>query len=146
VTAKATSLLAVAVISLLPALSGRAQRDARQAHGGFTGDFKPVLYVANVGKSAPFYPDVLGFEFDGYANTDGEADYAEMVAAGRKFDLHEPTAPGQEARIGRQRLYFRVKDLPIHQARVAAWGGEPGEIRTTDWTESSFPRDSAKRP
>lgn len=132
---RSTSLVAVAVLILSPVLSGRAQQDARQGHGGFTGELKPVLYVSDVERSARFYRDVLGFEFDGYANADGGPYYAEMVAAGRKFGLHEPIAAGQEERVGRQRLYFRVRDLRVHHARVAAWGGEPGAIRTTDWMD-----------
>jgi len=101
----------------------------------FTGEIKPVLYVRDVEKSAPFYRDVLGFDFQGFANLDGKPYYAEMVAAGVKFGLHEPTSPGQQTKVGQQRLYFRVKDLTAHRSRVQAWGGEPGEIKATAWMD-----------
>ena len=119
-----------------------ASNDARNLHGGFTGELKPVLYVADVEKSAPFFRDVFGFEFDGYANrSDGRPYYAEMIAGTVKFGLHEPTASGQEARVGRQRLYFRVRDLYLHRARVVAWGAEPSDIRETDWMDMFIVRD-----
>jgi predicted enzyme related to lactoylglutathione lyase len=119
-----------------------ASNDERSLHGGFTGELKPVLYVADVEKSAPFFREVLGFEFDGYANgSDGRPYYAEMIAGTVKFGLHEPTASGQEARVGQQRLYFRVRDLHLHRARVVAWGAESSEIRETDWMDMFIVRD-----
>ncbi|MDH3196891.1 MAG: VOC family protein [Candidatus Krumholzibacteria bacterium] len=135
------SPLRLACILLTLAVTGRAEDDPRQAHGTFTGAVKPVLYVADVEKSAPFYRDVLGFEFQGFANTKGEPYYAEMVAGEQKFGLHEPTSSGQEARVGQQRLYFRVNDLEPHHARVVAWGGEPGEIKKTAWMDMFIVRD-----
>jgi predicted enzyme related to lactoylglutathione lyase len=126
----------------LPAASADGQDDARSAHGVFTGDVKSVLYVEDVEKSVPFFRDVLGFGFDGFANrSDGDPYYAEMIAGGLKFGLHEPTAAGQETRIGQQRLYFRVRDLAAHRARVVAWGGEPGKIKETDWMDMFIVRD-----
>jgi hypothetical protein len=103
--------------------AGQSQQDPREAHGGFTGEIKPVLYVSDVEKSAPFYRDVLGFDFEGFAGSDDQPYYAEMVAAGIKFGLHEPTSDGQEVKIGQQRLYFRIRDLPLHHSRVAARKG-----------------------
>jgi predicted enzyme related to lactoylglutathione lyase len=131
----------LACLSLALAVSGRAEDDARQAHGIFTGEVKPVLYVTDVEKSAPFYRDVLGFEFQGYANSKGEPYYAEMVAGAQKFGLHEPTSADQESRVGKERLYFRVKDLERHRARVVAWGGEAGEIKKTAWMDMFIVRD-----
>jgi len=61
------SLLASALL----AAAGPARADDRAAHGGFTGEVKPVLYVADVEESAPFFRDVLGFELLSYA---GEED------------------------------------------------------------------------
>ena len=106
--------------------SGEVQGDLREAHGIFTGEMKSVLYVNDVEESAPFYRDVLGFGFQGFANLDDKPYYAEMSVAGIKFGLHEPTSAGQEKKVGQQRLYFRVKDLraqpgpytqacPVHQ-------------------------------
>jgi predicted enzyme related to lactoylglutathione lyase len=115
----------------LPALDG-----GRSSHGVFTGELKSVLYVADVERSAAFFRDVLGFDFDGFAKrADGRPYYAEMLADDTKFGLHEPTSPGQESRIGEQRLYFRVRDLAAHRARVAARGGKPGKIKQTDWMD-----------
>jgi hypothetical protein len=64
-----------------------------------------------------------------------------MAAAGVKFGLHEPTSAGQETKVGQQRLYFRVKDLRLHRSRVLAWGGDPGELKTTDWMDMFLVRD-----
>jgi len=137
---KAT-LFVMSALVLASGTSGRAQDDPREAHGTFTGEIKPVLYVSDVEKSAPFYRDVLGFEFLGYANLDGQPYYAEMDAAGVKFGLHEPTSTSQGSKIGQERLYFRVRDLALHRARVVAWGGEPGEIKTTGWMDMFTVRD-----
>jgi predicted enzyme related to lactoylglutathione lyase len=128
-------LFAFMLVALTAGTSDQEQTDPRAAHGTFTGEIKPVIYVTDVEKSAPFYRDVLGFDFQGFANSKGEPYYAEMSAAGVKFGLHEPTSPGQEAKIGRERLYFRVRDLEAHRSRVAAWGGEPGEIKKTSWMD-----------
>ena len=95
----------------------------------FTGEIKPVLFVSDVEKSAPFDRDVLGFTFKGFANSAGQPYDAEMAAAGVKFGLHEPTSTGQETDIGQERLYFRVEDLQAHRSRVLAWGGVPGRTR-----------------
>ena len=114
----------------------------RNSHGVFTGELKPLLYVADVEKSAEFFEDVLGFGFEGFAErADGRPYYAEMFAGGRKFGLHEPTSPGQKSRVGEQRLYFRVRDLAAHRSRVAARGGEPGLIKETDWMDMFIVRD-----
>lgn len=115
--------------------------DAKQALGVFTGEIKPVLYVSDVTKSAPFYRDVLGFGFEGFAGQDRDPYYAEMTAAGVKFGLHEPTSTGQEAMVGMQRLYFRVMDLGVQRSRVVAWGQEAGEVKKTDWMDMFIVRD-----
>jgi predicted enzyme related to lactoylglutathione lyase len=130
---KALLVLLAPVLALQ--VSGRAQKDPREAHGIFTGEIKPVLYVSDVERSAPFYRDVLGFDFLGFANLNGQPYYAEMAAAGVKFGLHEPTSPRQETMVGKERLYFRVEDLAAHRSRVLAWGGEPGEIKKTAWMD-----------
>jgi pimeloyl-ACP methyl ester carboxylesterase/predicted enzyme related to lactoylglutathione lyase len=124
-----------------PQVAAQEADDPRNDHGIFTGEIKPVLYVTDVERSAPFYRDVLGFDFQGFANLDGKPYYAEMVAAGTKFGLHEPTSEGQESMVGRQRLYFRVEDLQAHRSRVSARGGEPGEIKTTSWMDMFVVRD-----
>jgi predicted enzyme related to lactoylglutathione lyase len=111
-------------------------------HGVFTGDIKPVLYVTDVEASAPFFRDVLGFEFLGYANRDGEPYYAEMAAGGRKFGLHEPMSEAQRSKVGEQRLYFRVQDVAAHRSRIAAWDAEPGEVKKTDWMDMFIVRDA----
>jgi hypothetical protein len=35
--------------------------------------------------------------------------------------------------VGRQRLYFRVRDLEAHHERVLACKGRPGAIERTAW-------------
>jgi len=121
----------------LPLLDG-----GRDLHGVFTGDVKPLLYVADVERSAEFFEHTLGFEFDGFAErADGRPYYAEMLAGGTKFGLHEPVSPAQESRVGKQRLYFRVRDLAAHRTRVAARGGEPGKIERTAWMDMFVVRD-----
>jgi len=118
-----------------------AQDSSRNAHGTFTGEIKAVLYVSNVEHSVPFYRDVLGFDFTGFANSNGEPYYGEMVAKDVKFGLHEPMSDDQKSKVGKQRLYFRVLDLQAHRTRVEARGGNPEEIRTTDWMDLFLVRD-----
>lgn len=110
-------------------------------HGGFTGEVKPVIYVSDVRGSVPFYRDVLGFEFDGFAPDQADPYYAEMLAGGLKFGLHEPTMPGDEERVGQQRLYFRVRDLDAHRRRVEAQGVEVGEVVRRSWMDFFTVRD-----
>jgi predicted enzyme related to lactoylglutathione lyase len=145
-SAVAKHLLVLLVLALawnLPTGAQTVERsNARDAHGIFTGEVKPVLYVTDVEVSANFFRDVLGFGFRGFANrSDGEPYYADMTAGKLKFGLHEPIAPAHEARVGKQRLYFRVKDLSAHWTRVAAWGGDPGDIKDTDWMDMFTVRD-----
>ena len=121
--------------------SGVTQDDPKEAHGIFTGEIKPVLYVNDVEKSAPFYCDVLGFEFEGFAGIEANPYYAEMTVAGAKFGLHEPMSADQETKVGRQRLYFRVRDLHAQRSRVLAWGENAGEIKATDWMDMFIVRD-----
>ena len=131
-------LLSLVVLARTP---GRAQEDPQNAHGRFTGEIKPVLYVLDVENSAPFYRDVLGFDLEGFADSHGRPYYAEMAAAGVKFGLHEPTATAQRDKVGKQRLYFRVEDLRAHYSRVRARGGEPGKIVETAWMDFFVVRD-----
>lgn len=138
---KNTGALTLLTLVMMLGAPGRAQQDPRDVHGKFTGEIKPVLYVSDVEMSAPFYRDVLGFTFEGFANSAGQPYYAEMAAAGVKFGLHEPTSTGQETKIGQERLYFRVEDLQAHRSRVLAWGVEPGEIMVTGWMDMFIVRD-----
>lgn len=115
--------------------------DGPQAHGVFTGQIKAVLYVSDVEASVPFYRDVLGFDFEGFAGPEGEPYYAEMAAAGVKFGLHEPTSGDQKGKVGRQRIYFRVENLGAHRARVLAREGQAGQIRITGWMDMFIVRD-----
>lgn len=134
--------LAVLLLTLLSLRSGASDAGSgREAHGHFTGDVKPVLYVADVEKSAPYYRDVFGFEFDGFSASEGRTYYAEMMAAGLRFGLHEPMTREQEGRVGKQRLYFRVQDVLLHHERVAAWEGTPGPVRTSEWMDMFVARD-----
>lgn len=138
-------LVLVAAILLLPpavAPGAGTQDPARDAHGTFTGEIKPVLYVSDVAASATFFEQVLGFELqDLTARRDGTPYYAEMVAGDRKFGLHEPVQEGQEARVGRARLYFRVLDLQAHHRRLEARGARITEIIETDWMDMCIARD-----
>lgn len=106
-----------------------------QIDGPFTGEVKPVLYVTDVETSAPFFQDVLGFDFLGYSEREGAPYYAEMLAGDLKFGLHEPTSPEHAPRIGQQRIYFRVTDLMSHRATVQGAGAGVGDIVETDWMD-----------
>ncbi len=133
--------LAIVLAAPLLAAAGPGRGDDRTAHGGFTGEVKPVLFVKDVQGSAPFYRDALGFELLSYAGSKEDPYYAELSAGGSKLGLHEPTSPGQATRIGQARIYLRVKDLERHRARVAAWGAEPGPVVKTDWMDFFIARD-----
>jgi predicted enzyme related to lactoylglutathione lyase len=135
-----TAVLVVLALALLGGAT-RAEENAKESHGVFTGQIKPVLYVSDVEKSVPFYRDVLGFDFEGFANRDGKPYYGEMAAAGVKFGLHEPLSDSQAEKVGRERLYFRVENLERHRARVLAWGGTPGEIKETAWMNMFVVKD-----
>ena len=127
--------LDLVLASALLAAAAPARADDRAAHGSFTGEVKPVLYVADVEESAPFFRDVLGFELLSYSGAEDDPYYADLAAGDLKLGLHEPSAPGQERRVGQQRIYFRVKDLARHRARVVAWGAEPGPVVETGWMD-----------
>lgn len=125
----------------LPLFAAGADEDLRSLHGEFTGAVKPVLYVADVEASAPFFRDALGFELLSYAGAEDDPYYADLAAGDQKLGLHEPTAPGQESRVGEQRIYFRVEDLARHRDRVAAWSAEPSEVVETAWMDYFIVRD-----
>lgn len=126
------SSLLMAAGSLLAFAAG-ADTDA--THGVFTGQIKSVLYVEDVEASADFFRGVLGFEFLGFAELDGQPYYAEMAAGRSKFGLHEPTREIDRDRVGRQRLYFRVRDLEAHRLGVEARRGSPSQVRETSWMD-----------
>lgn len=137
----ASTLVVANTFCLFAYTQAQTQDDPRNFHGTFTGEIKAVLYVSDVEQSVPFYRDVLGFDFAGFANSHGEPYYGEMVAKDVKFGLHEPMSDDQEPKVGKQRLYFRVLDLESHRARVLARDGNPGEIRRTDWMDMFLVRD-----
>ena len=120
-------------------LAGLANGD--DLHSQFTGHNKPIIYVSDVEKSAPFYRDVLGFVLDGFAGDEIDPYYAEMLAGATKFGLHEPTMSGDELRVGRQRLYFRVHDLEAHSRYVEANGIDVPEIYRRDWMDYFIVKD-----
>lgn len=109
--------------------------------GPFLGQVKPVLYVRDVEVSAPFFRDVLGFEFLGFSDIEGVPYYAEMAAGSLKFGLHNPMNPEQEEWVGHQRLYFRVADIQEHRSLVESGSGNPGEILETDWMDMFIVKD-----
>jgi predicted enzyme related to lactoylglutathione lyase len=137
---KALCISTAAVLTLLSCAGTRAAPNGEEA-GQFTGQIKPVLYVADVQRSAPFFRDVLGFGFLGYTNLDGEPYYAEMTAGGSKFGLHNPQTEEQRSWVGHQRLYFRVRDVGEQRSRVERRGGKPGEIIETAWMDMFIVRD-----
>jgi predicted enzyme related to lactoylglutathione lyase len=109
--------------------------------GPFLGQVKPVLYVRDVEASAPFFRDILGFDFLEYAEIEGEPYYAEMAAGGMKFGLHHPMNAEQEKWIGHQRIYFRVRNVREHRESVLSRGGSAGEIVKTEWMDMFMVRD-----
>ncbi len=134
---RVSTLFSLVVGGFVPA--GVANGD--DTHGQFTGNIKPIIYVSDVEKSAPFYRDVLGFELDGFAGDEADPYYAEMLAGPTKFGLHEPTMSGDEPRIGQQRLYFRVRDLEAHHRYVEAHGVEVKEIFERSWMDYFLVKD-----
>lgn len=133
------SAMFAVVVSLAFILAGGL---ADQADSQFTGDIKPVIYVSDVEQSVPFYRDVLGFELDGYSGDEANPYYAEMLAGPRKFGLHEPTMPGDESRVGQQRLYFRVRDLLVQRRFIESKGVEVKEVYYRDWMDFFSIEDS----
>ena len=141
----AAIVAATAFVAMTVVVAQLSPVQAKQAdsHGGFTGDIKSVLYVSDVEASAQFFDEVLGFEFLGLTNlAGGQPYYAELAANGRKFGLHEPVNAEQEGRIGRQRIYFRVRDLDAHRARLQARDVAVGETVETDWMDFFIVRDA----
>jgi predicted enzyme related to lactoylglutathione lyase len=139
-TAKRTALF-VTALALAGAVVGRSSESNQSEPSPFTGQVKPVLYVEDVTESAPFYRDVLGFEFLGYADIDGEPYYAEMAAEALKFGLHNPLNEEHRSWVGHQRIYFRVNNVAEHRTFVEENGGSPGEIIETDWMDMFIVRD-----
>lgn len=109
--------------------------------GPFLGQVKPVLYVKDVEVSAPFYRDVLGFEFLGFSEIEGVPYYAEMAAGSLKFGLHNPMNSEHEEWVGHQRLYFRVHDVQEHWESVSTGVVELGEVRESEWMDMFIVRD-----
>lgn len=107
----------------------------------FTGEVKPVLYVSDVEESAPFFRDVLGFEFLGYANSNGSPYYADMAAGSLKFGLHNALNEEHERWVGHQRIYFRVHDVRAHRSDLVSQGIVPGELLERDWMDMFIVRD-----
>lgn len=114
---------------------GAQERSDRHEHGGFTGEIKPVLYVEDVEASSEFFRDRLGFTFLGFSELESGPYYAELAVADQKLGLHEPTSEAERERVGRQRLYVRVRDLDAHRRRVEAWGLTVKSSRETDWMD-----------
>jgi predicted enzyme related to lactoylglutathione lyase len=129
------------VITLFAVTACAPTPDASQESGPFTGQVKPVLYVQDVEASAPFFQDVLGFEFLGYSNIDGAPYYAEMAAGSLKFGLHNAMSEEQEGWIGHQRIYFRVRHAREFRSEVISRGASPGELIETDWMDMFIVRD-----
>lgn len=139
-TGVAAGALVLATGAILVGGSGAARSPA-DPEPVFTGEVKPVLYVSDVEESAPYFRDVLGFEFLGYSERDGEPYYAEMAAGSLKFGLHDPLNEEHRTWVGHQRIYFRVDDVGAHRHRVADRGGSPGELIETDWMDMFIVRD-----
>jgi predicted enzyme related to lactoylglutathione lyase len=110
-----------------------AMEDRKDPPGGFLGQVKPVLYVSDVEASAVFFRDVLGFELLSWADNEETPYYAEMAAADQKFGLHAARDEKERQRIGKQRIYFRVRSADDHRRRVSAHGARPGPIERTAW-------------
>ena len=85
---KISGVFAFLLLILACRAADETQDEPIQADGNFTGEIKAVIYVSDVEKSGPFYRDVLGFEFQGFAESGGQPYYAEMSVAGVKFGLH----------------------------------------------------------
>jgi predicted enzyme related to lactoylglutathione lyase len=128
-------------ITLVAVTACAPPTESGQQTGPFTGQVKPVLYVADVETSAPFFRDILGFEFLGYSNANGAPYYAEMAAGSLKFGLHNAMNEEQEGWVGHQRIYFRVRDVRELRSQVISRGASPGEMIETDWMDMFIVRD-----
>ena len=134
---RARTLIALAAAAVIAGVSsprggGAMDRDGG-AGGSFLGQVKPVLYVTDVKASTRFFRDVLGFAFLSWADNDDTPYYAEMAAGTQKFGLHAPRDAAEKERVGKQRLYFRVRDAEAHREGVLAHKGRPGPIERTPW-------------
>ncbi|NNM07501.1 MAG: hypothetical protein HKO65_20590 [Gemmatimonadetes bacterium] len=136
------------VLSVVVLAGASAAATLSSTHGfqgpdsNFVGQVKPVLYVADVRASAPYFRDVLGFDFHGFSETEGTPYYAEMSAGPHKFGLHMPLASQHETWVGHQRLYFRVKNVRTHRELVLSRGASAGDLVETDWMDFFIVRDS----
>lgn len=124
-----------------------------QTQSELTGEIKPVLYVSDVRRSVDFYRDCLGFEFLFFYDFDQKRSvlvweesspprYAEMAASSQKFGLHLPGCGASRARVGRQRIYFRVHNLLAHHERVSAAAGKASAIQHTAWMDMFDVKDA----
>jgi predicted enzyme related to lactoylglutathione lyase len=134
--------LALALAMAAAGCAARGGGEMERDGGAFLGQVKPVLYVADVKSSAVFYRDVLGFGLLAFADDERAPYYAEMAAGRQKFGLHAPRTDAERARVGKQRLYFRVRDVAACRERIQARGGSPGPIERTAWMTMCVVRDA----
>src|SRR5262249_16970803 len=110
--ARAVMAMAAGLLIGGGSFSGADETANRCDRGGeFLGQVKPVLYVKDVKASAAFFRDVLGFAFLNWADNEDAPYYAEMAAGTQKFGLHLPGDARERARVGQQRIYFRVRNV-----------------------------------
>jgi len=119
----------------LAAAVGSAKEPPALPHPSFTGDVKPVVFVTDVEKAMPFYRDVLGFDFLGFAGKKDDPYYAEMAAGAQKFGLHEPTTEADAGRVGKVKLYFRVVDLEAQRKRLTLQKIPVGQLYERSWMD-----------
>lgn len=86
------------------------------------------LAVADVGRSAAFYRDVLGFEVR------GEGDLANGPARIQlRSAASAPDSTGQMRPAGAAVLFFEVADVAAAREAVLARGGRPSELEQANW-------------
>jgi catechol 2,3-dioxygenase-like lactoylglutathione lyase family enzyme len=135
------TMLGVLLTVALP-VSTASSATGPGAHGVFTSEVLPVLYVTDVLRSVGFYGD-LGFELRHFYDYDSGTQVKEwtratppiwaLFAAGEfEFALHL-TQDRESFLAGGQRHYFLVEDVDAHRSRVAARGIDAGDLIDRPW-------------
>ncbi len=107
----------------------------------FGSDFNLMLYVRDVARSAAFYHDALGFDFQGWWSDErqahvkdwtdaGRPGYAELSAGPLKVSLH---ASDEVVRTGGAMFHLKVANVDEYYGRVRDKGIDVSAPKDEPW-------------